>query len=222
MINRKFQANAFCFVYSFGLHPDQSCFVSCTHLALLSNHVHTIDSGRIWEHDDGFAGIPPLESVSAPNFFRYTGKTLLALPSLVVLPSWYGIWGKFEKQRADISSGRIGLPQRMTKRQAFHLAWNLQLSGTGTRGSVTSASTRVRNVGEDPVPNVRAQQGQHYQPTSKHAYKSLLYDASLEKVFCEACRVSCEMNIFLPNTSRDKDSRLTFVQNWFSNWKKLL
>uniref|UniRef100_H3AME6 Uncharacterized protein n=1 Tax=Latimeria chalumnae TaxID=7897 RepID=H3AME6_LATCH len=49
----------------------------------------------------------------------------------------------------------------------------------------------------------------------------LSYDEATDKVFCEICCSASKMHVPLPNTSRDKDSYVAFIQHGFVNWKAL-
>lgn len=70
----------------------------------------------------------------------------------------------------------------------------------------------MQTMGEATVTNSEGQQGLRYYPSWNDAYKWLVYDTVVDKELCGTCHTACKMNVFLPNRSRDKDSRLTFIK----------
>ncbi|XP_015270585.1 PREDICTED: zinc finger MYM-type protein 1-like [Gekko japonicus] len=68
---------------------------------------------------------------------------------------------------------------------------------------------------------VKQKPGQQDKDTWKRTYEWLSYNVATEKAYCDICRLAAnDMNVPLPNTSRDKDAREIFVQNGFSDWEK--
>lgn len=104
----------------------------------------------------------------------------------------------------------------------FRLAGSCMSVPDSSSTTVTTAPTCMKTAGEAPVPNPKGQQWQRYQLIWRDASKWFVYDVSVDRVFCETWHAACKMNVFLPNTSRDKDSNLMFVKNYFYNLKKAL